>query len=63
MIFISSNVVVVDDKKRVFLLCLQNGMTAIHVAALFGQTEIVQEFLSRAPQSATLVSEVKFLYT
>lgn len=37
-------------------------MTAIHVAALFGQTEIVQEFLSRAPQSATLVSEVRNLH-
>jgi len=36
-------------------------MTAIHVAALFGQTEIVQEFLSRAPQTATLVSEVRNL--
>lgn len=34
-------------------------MTAIHVAALFGQTDIVQEFLSRAPKSATFVSEVR----
>ena len=35
-------------------------MTAIHVAALYGQTEVVQEFLTRAPYSATLVSEVRY---
>ena len=34
-------------------------MAAIHVAALFGQTEVVQEFLSRTPKSALLVSEVR----
>lgn len=39
----------------------QNGMTAIHVAALFGQTEVIQEFLTRAPKSAYLVSEVSKL--
>ena len=37
----------------------KNGMAAIHVAALFGQTDVVQEFLSRAPKSAYLVSEVR----
>ena len=37
-------------------------MTAIHVAALYGQTEVVQEFLSRAPQSALLVSDVRNLH-
>lgn len=37
-------------------------MTAIHVAALYGQTEVVQEFLSRAPQSATLVSDVRNIH-
>ena len=49
-----------------FHLCFsKNGMTAIHVAALFGQTEVVQEFLSRAPKSALFVSEVTraFLYS
>ena len=34
-------------------------MTAIHVAALFGQTEVVQEFMCRAPKSVLLVSEVR----
>ena len=34
-------------------------MTAVHVAALFGQTDIVQEFLSRAPKSSMFISEVK----
>ena len=46
-----------------FLRLSQNGMTAIHVAALFGQTEIVQEFLSRAPKSAMLTSEVRKHFT
>lgn len=41
------------------LIFVQNGMTAIHVAALFGQTEVVQEFMSRAPKSVLLVSEVR----
>jgi hypothetical protein len=36
-------------------VCLQTGLTALHVAALHGQTEFVREMLTRVP--ATLKSE------
>ena len=37
------------------LLCWQTGLTALHVAAHYGQTEFVREMLTRVP--ATLKSE------